>query len=114
MDGPLHTYFLGLTFVGYDALWGSMARNGVAQAIGAVKLAGVLPDGNKLRRIYTGVTSIDNMLLSPVVFYDGLMRARNPTYRAMLLSVFSTMQSTSFCMLLTSWKHGGLSKWSLV
>jgi hypothetical protein len=102
----LHTFFLGLTAIGYDTLWGKIIQNGTAKAIGAVKAAGTLPDGSTLRHIYTALPSIDRLLISPVIFYDGLMRDRNPTFRSLLVSLFSTMQMTSFCMISAGWIYG--------
>lgn len=102
----LHTFFLGFAAVGYDVLWGKFIRNGTAKAIGSIKDSGFLPDGNVLRQVYTTFPSIDRLLISPVLFYDGLMCERDPTYRSLLVSLFSTMQTTSFCMISTGWIYG--------
>jgi len=102
----MHTFFLGLTAIGHDALWGTMVRNGTAKAIGAIKVAGTLPDGNVLRHVYTALPWIDRLLISPVIFYDGLMRDRNPTFRSLLVSLFCTMQTTSFCIISAGWFYG--------
>ncbi|TQV97791.1 zn 2cys6 transcription factor [Cordyceps javanica] len=109
----MHTYFLGLTAVGYDALWGSLVRNGTAQAIGAVKAAGTLPDGSPLRLVYTAWPAIDRLLISPVIFYDALMRDHNPTFRSLLVSLFCTMQTTSFCMVAAGWAWG-FPRWATI
>lgn len=110
----MHTFFLGLTSVGYDALWGQLIRNGTAKAIGAVKAAGTLPDGNVLRQVYTALPAIDRLLISPVIFYDGLMCDRNPTFRALLVSLFCTMQTTSFCMVSAAWTSGFPRWWAIM
>ncbi|KAI2628550.1 hypothetical protein GGR54DRAFT_349721 [Hypoxylon sp. NC1633] len=114
MTGPMHTYFIGLTAVGLDVLWGSMIRNGTAQAIGASKSQGVMPHGSLLRRTFTGIGPLDRFLLSPVVFYDALTHDGNPVYRSLLLSVFSTMQTTSFSMMVLGWHNGARSKWAIL
>ncbi|KAF4509359.1 hypothetical protein G6O67_003537 [Ophiocordyceps sinensis] len=103
----MHTYFLGLAAVGYDALWGSMVRNGTAQAIGAVKTSGLLPDGSPLRN---PVPSLFRLLASPVIFYDSLTRDGNPVHRSLLVSLFSTMQTTAFCIV----AGGGTRPWLTV
>ncbi|EGX95951.1 hypothetical protein CCM_00605 [Cordyceps militaris CM01] len=101
----MHTFFLGPTAVGYDALWGSLVRNGTAKAIGAVKAAGTLPDGSPLRLVYTALPGIDKLLISPVIFYDALMRDQNPTFRSLL--------TTSFCMVAAGWIFG-LPRWGTI
>ncbi|KJZ77790.1 hypothetical protein HIM_02967 [Hirsutella minnesotensis 3608] len=106
MGGLMHTYFLGLATVGFDALWGLMTRNGTAQALGTVKASGILPDGSPLNRVYTFIPSLDKFLLSPVIFYDALMCHSSPTYRSLLVSLFGTMQTTAFCMIVNSFRHG--------
>ncbi|KAK3934591.1 hypothetical protein QBC46DRAFT_368113 [Diplogelasinospora grovesii] len=100
--------------MGFDALWGSALRNGTAQAIGLTKTSGILPSGSPLRPIYTGIPSLDRFLLSPVIFYDALMYERSPVYRSLLVSLFSTMQATAFCMIIGSSRNGRLSKWSIL
>lgn len=114
MSSGLSTYFLGLTMVGFDALWGSMTRSGAAVAIGNVKASGVLSSGGTLLRSYTGLASVDKLLLSPVIFYDSLMHNHSPVYRALLVSLFGTMQTTSFCMLVNGWEGGNRSMMSNV
>jgi hypothetical protein len=110
----LHTCFLGLTVIGYEALWGTLIRNGTAKAIGAVKAAGTLPDGSILQQVYTAVPFVDRLLVSPVIFYDGLMRERDPTFRSLLVSLFSTMQTTSFCMISVGWIYGSPRWWTIM
>jgi hypothetical protein len=109
----MHTFFLGLTTLGYDALWGNLIRNGTAKTIGAIKAAGTLPDGNILRQTYTTLPWIDRLLIAPVIFYDGLMREQNPTFRSLLVSLFCTMQTTSFCMVAAGWIYG-FPRWRTV
>lgn len=110
----LHTYFLGLAAIGYDALWGTLIKSGTAKAIAAVKATGTLPDGNILRQIYTGLPSIDRLLISPVIFYDGLMRQRNPIFRSLLVGLFCTMQTTSFCIISAGWLHKSPRWWIIM
>lgn len=95
-----HTYFLGLAAYGFDALWGSMMRNGAVQAIGAIKSTGILPSGDSLVTNMTGVPSLDGFLLSPVIFYDTLMYERHPVHRSLLVSLFTSMQATAIGMLI--------------
>jgi len=106
-----HLYYLGLTAVGFDALWGVMVRNGTAQAIGQANMTGVLPCGEVLRRSYTGVAVIDRFLLSPVIFYDAMTHRRHPTQRALLVALFSTMQNTSFTMIVNGVRHSQNPLW---
>ncbi|KAK1977529.1 hypothetical protein LZ30DRAFT_664841 [Colletotrichum cereale] len=106
-----HLYYLGLTAVGFDALWGVMVRNGTAQAIGQANITGVLPCGEALRRSYTGVAVVDRLLLSPVIFYDGMTHHRHPTQRALLVALFSTMQTTSFTMIVNGIRHSRHPLW---
>ncbi|KAI1811937.1 hypothetical protein GGS20DRAFT_63940 [Poronia punctata] len=111
----MHLFFLGLTAVGFDVLWGSMVRNGTAKAIGTSKSTGLLPSGFPLSRVYTGISAVDKFLQSPVIFYDALEHAQNPVYRALLVGLFTTMQSTSVCMLASGWgKNGERSPWSIL
>ncbi|KAI0406742.1 hypothetical protein F4802DRAFT_557372 [Xylaria palmicola] len=114
MVGIMHTYFLGLTAIGFDALWGSMVRNGTAKAIGTAKASGVLPSGSPLQRAYTGIPRLDAFLQSPVIFYDALTHSQNPVYRALLIGLFTTMQSTSVCMLVSGWTDGSRSAWAIL
>ncbi|TLD10482.1 hypothetical protein PgNI_06634 [Pyricularia grisea] len=99
MGGPLHLYFLGLTAIGFDSLWGQMVRNGTAQAIGQAKSTGVLASGAVLRSVYTGLPAVDRLLHAPVIFYDSLTHGRDPAYRALLVALFSSMQTISFSQL---------------
>ncbi|EFZ03792.2 hypothetical protein MAA_00866 [Metarhizium robertsii ARSEF 23] len=111
MSWYMHTYFVGLAAVGYDALWGSLVKNGTATAFGAVKASGTLPDGNLLQKVYTKIPFLDQFLLSPVIFYDALLRDRNPVYRSLLVSLFSTMQTTAFCTIAHGWLGGSPRLW---
>ena len=106
------TYFLGLSAVGFNYLWGELIRSGAAQAIVAVKDGGVFPDGTTLRRTFTGLSKLDGYVLSPVIFYYGVTNGQNPAHRLMLVSLFSTMQSTSVCMLISGWRRGRRKWWS--
>ncbi|KAA6416222.1 MAG: hypothetical protein FRX48_00942 [Lasallia pustulata] len=106
MSGLSHTYFLGLSAVGFNYLWGELIRNGAAQAIGAVRRGGVFPDGTIVRRTFTGLPGLDSYVLSPVIFYDGVTNGQNLAHRLLLVSLFSTMQSTSVCMLASGWRKG--------
>lgn len=110
MSGVSHTYFLGLSAVGLNFLWGELIRNGAAEAIGAVRKTAVFPDGTILRRAFTGLSGLDSYVLSPVIFYDGVTNGQNQAHRLMLVSLFSTMQSTSVCILASGWR-GGRRKW---
>ncbi|KAI1827690.1 hypothetical protein F4861DRAFT_492197, partial [Xylaria intraflava] len=111
----MHLYFLGLTAVGFDVLWGSMIRNGTAKAIGIAKSTGILPSGSPLTRVYTGIPAVDAFLQSPVIFYDALEHAQNPVYKSLLVGVFTTMQSTSVCMLVNSgWRGRRRSAWAIL
>ncbi|KAI1171813.1 hypothetical protein F4777DRAFT_31557 [Nemania sp. FL0916] len=110
----MHLYFLGLTVVGFDVLWGSMVRNGTAKAIGVSKSTGILPSGSPLIRTYTGIPALDAFLQSPVIFYDALEHGQNPVYKSLLVGVFTTMQSTSVCMLVNGWKNGHRSPWAVI
>ncbi|KAI0415583.1 hypothetical protein F5X98DRAFT_388775 [Xylaria grammica] len=98
----------------FDALWGSMLRNGTANAIGIAKSTGVLPSGSPLQRVFTGIPRLDAFLQSPVIFYDALTHSQNPAYRALLIGLFTTMQSTSVCMLVGGWKEGRRSSWAIL
>ncbi|OQE09763.1 hypothetical protein PENVUL_c005G06284 [Penicillium vulpinum] len=110
-----HTYFLGLAAYGFNALWGSMMRNGAVQAIGAIKSTGILPSGDSLTTNMTGVPLFDGFLLSPVIFYDALMYERHPVHRSLLVSVFTSMQATAIGMLVNGINiDENLSIWSLV
>ena len=106
MSGLSHTYFLGLSAVGFNYLWGELIRNGAAQAIGAVRRGGVFPDGTIVRRTFTGLPGLDSYVLSPVIFYDGVTNGQNLAHHLLLVSLFSTMQSTSVCMLASGWRKG--------
>ncbi|TPX07100.1 uncharacterized protein E0L32_010995 [Thyridium curvatum] len=82
-------YFLVLAAVGFDALWGSMLRNGTAQTIGALKQSGVVEDGSKLRKAYMGLPGVDSSVQSAVIFYDTLLRRQDVVDRSLLLRTWS-------------------------
>ncbi|KAL2203580.1 hypothetical protein CC79DRAFT_1359670 [Sarocladium strictum] len=111
MSGLPNVYFLGLSAGGFDSLWGTLRRTGAAQALGTIKATGTLPSGDQLIKAYTGVSWLDKLLLSPVIFYDSLMYTRHPVHRALLVSVFSSMQATGFAMLVNS-AEGSSFTWS--
>lgn len=107
-------YFLVLAAVGFDALWGSMLRNGTAQTIGALKQSGVVEDGSKLRKAYVGLPAVDSSVQSAVIFYDTLLRRQDVVDRSLLLSMFTSMQATYLVMLLGTWSKGKRSVWAIL
>lgn len=114
MGGFANVYFLGLSAAGFDSLWGTLMRTGAAQALGAIKATGVLPSGDRLITTYTGISWLDKLCISPVIFYDSLMYTRHPMHRALLVSVFSSMQATGFAVLVNGVERGSLTWPSLL
>jgi hypothetical protein len=112
----LSVYFLGLAAVGFDALWGNMLRNGAAGALRDIRASGILPSGDALQTHYTGLASLDRSLIGPVIFYDTLMYQQSAVHRYLLVSVFSTMQATSFGILvsLQTWSIGKRWWWPVL
>ncbi|KAK1544030.1 cytochrome b5 [Colletotrichum paranaense] len=69
----MHTYFLGLSLVGYDSLWGRMIRCGAAREVGMVKQTGIFPNGDMLRTNFTGLQTFDKLLVPAVIFYNNIL-----------------------------------------
>ncbi|KAL3302223.1 zn 2cys6 transcription factor [Colletotrichum asianum] len=102
----MHTYFLGLSLVGYDALWGRMIRSGVAGSVGSVKRKGTFPNGDVLRTSFTGISGFDQFLVPAVIFYNNILSNGSSADRMLLVSLFTTMQTVSHCMLVLGWDRG--------
>ncbi|KAK1855299.1 zn 2cys6 transcription factor [Colletotrichum chrysophilum] len=102
----MHTYFLGLSLVGYDALWGRMIRSGVAGSVGSVKRTGTFPNGDVLRTSFTGISGFDRFLVPAVIFYNNILGNGSSADRMLLVSLFTTMQTVSHCMLVLGWDQG--------
>ncbi|KXH41519.1 cytochrome b5 [Colletotrichum salicis] len=111
-DGIMHTYFLGLSLVGYDALWGGMIRSGVASEVGKVKQTGFFPNGDILRTNFTGLQIFDKLLVPAVIFYNNILSNGSRSDRMLLLSLFTTMQTTSHCILVLGWNRGKRQHWA--
>ncbi|KAL0933412.1 cytochrome b5 [Colletotrichum truncatum] len=108
----MHTYFLGLSLVGYDSLWGRMVRSGVAGAIGSVKRTGIFPNGDALRTSFTGLAGVDQYLIPAVIFYNNILSNGSANDRMLLISLFTTMQTMSHCMLVLGWNRGKRPWWA--
>ncbi|KAH0427989.1 zn 2cys6 transcription factor [Colletotrichum camelliae] len=99
----MHTYFLGLSLVGYDALWGRMIRSGVAGSVASVKRTGTFPNGDILRTTFTGISGFDHFLVPAVIFYNNILSNGSSADRMLLVSLFTTMQTVSHCIEHLSW-----------
>ncbi|KAK1710884.1 uncharacterized protein BDZ83DRAFT_559831, partial [Colletotrichum acutatum] len=108
----MHTYFLGLSLVGYDSLWGRMIRCGVAREIGKVKQTGIFPNGDMLRTNFTGFQMFDKLLIPAVIFYNNILSNGLRADRMLLVSLFTTMQTMSHCMLVLGWSRGKRWPWT--
>lgn len=109
----MHTYFLGLSLVGYDSLWGRMIRSGVAGAVGAIKRTSTFPNGDQLRSSFTGLTSFDRFLVPAVIFYNNILSNRSSADRMLLISLFTTMQTVSHCMIVLGWSKSRRPWWAM-
>lgn len=108
----MHTYFLGLSLVGYDSLWGRMIRSGVAREVGMVKQTGIFPNGDMLRTNFTGLQIFDKLLVPAVIFYNNILSNGLRSDRMLLVSLFTTMQTMSHCMLVLGWSGGKRRPWT--
>jgi hypothetical protein len=106
----LRSFFFLLAAVGFELLWGQLLRSGTAAKIRVASQSGVMPDGTPLRRQYTNIRALDAYLTTPVVFYDELTRGMKLSHTLLVLSLFSSMQSVSVCMMLCGWR-GGKQPW---
>ncbi|TQN70642.1 Depudecin biosynthesis cluster protein 1 [Colletotrichum shisoi] len=94
----MHLYFLGLSLAGYDSLWGRMIRSGVVGSVVSVKQTGVFPNGDPLRTVFTGLRNFDQFLIPAVIFYNNILSNESTSDRMLLVSLFTTMQTTTHCM----------------
>ncbi|KAK1447446.1 hypothetical protein CMEL01_09285 [Colletotrichum melonis] len=108
----MHTFFLGLSLVGYDSLWGRMIRCGVAREVGMVKQTGIFPNGDMLRTNFTGLQIFDKLLVPAVIFYNNILSNGLRSDRMLLVSLFTTMQTMSHCMLVLGWSRGKKRPWT--
>ncbi|KAF6801008.1 zn 2cys6 transcription factor [Colletotrichum sojae] len=109
----MHTYFLGLSLVGYDSLWGRMIRSGVAGAVGTIKRTSTFPNGDQLRTSFTTIASFDQFLVPAVIFYNNILSNRSSADRMLLISLFTTMQTVSHCMIVLGWSKGQRTWWAM-
>ncbi|KAF6816717.1 zn 2cys6 transcription factor [Colletotrichum musicola] len=109
----MHTYFLGLSLVGYDSLWGRMIRSGVAGVVGTIKRTSTFPNGDQLRTSFTGLASFDQFLIPAVIFYNNILCNRSSADRMLLISLFTTMQTVSHCMIVLGWNKGRRPWWAM-
>ncbi|KAK2770362.1 zn 2cys6 transcription factor [Colletotrichum kahawae] len=110
----MHTYFLGLSLVGYDALWGRMIRSGVAGSVASVKRTGIFPNGDILRTTFTGISGFDQFLVPAVIFYNNILSNGSSADRMLLVSLFTSMQTVSHCMLVLGWDRGKSPPWAML
>ncbi|WQF85977.1 hypothetical protein CDEST_10991 [Colletotrichum destructivum] len=110
----MHLYFLGLSLAGYDSLWGRMIRSGVVGSVVSVKQSGKFPNGDPLRTVFTGLHSFDQFLIPAVIFYNNILSNESTSDRMLLVSLFTTMQTTTHCMLVLGWRRGRRSWWAHV
>lgn len=110
----MHLYFLGLSLAGYDSLWGRMIRSGVVGSVVSVKQTGKFPNGDPLRTVFTGLRSFDQFLIPAVIFYNNILSNESTSDRVLLVSLFTTMQTTTHCMLVLGWRRGRRSWWAHV
>ncbi|KAK1977916.1 hypothetical protein LZ30DRAFT_691797 [Colletotrichum cereale] len=100
----MHLYFLGLSLAGYDCLWGRMIRTGVVGSVLGVKQKNRFPNGDSLRTIFTGLGGLDQFLVPAVIFYNDILSNQSTSDRMLLVSLFTTMQTTTHCMLVLGWR----------
>ncbi|KAK2036707.1 hypothetical protein LZ31DRAFT_442752, partial [Colletotrichum somersetense] len=108
----MHLYFLGLSLAGYDSLWGRMIRSGVVGSFASVMQTGMFPNGDCLRTTFTGLCSLDKFLVPAVIFYNDILSNGLTADRMLLISLFTTMQTTTHCMLVLGWRWGRRPWWA--
>ncbi|KAK2028329.1 hypothetical protein LX32DRAFT_720594 [Colletotrichum zoysiae] len=108
----MHLYFLGLSLVGYDSLWGRIIRSGVVASIASVKQTGMFPNGDRLRTVFTSLRGLDQFLVPAVIFYNDILSNNSIADRMLLVSLFTTMQTTAHCMLVLGWRRGRRPWWA--
>lgn len=104
-----HLYFLGLSAVGYDWLWGRIVRGPGMKAIIDTRTTGLFHDGTLLTQNYTGLRALDALFVPAVIFYNDLLSSNDPVHRMLLIDIFSTMQTTSHCISVVGWERGNSS-----
>lgn len=93
---------MSLLFVaclGYHLLWRVPLQDGSLKAIVEVKRSKRFANGTRLRVVYTGHKGLDEWLLTPVIFYEGLLDRPKLPHLLMLLDVHLSMQTTATVML---------------
>lgn len=88
-----------------------MIRCGVAREVLKVKQTGVFPNGDMLRTKYTGLQIFDKLLIPAVIFYNNILSNGSRSDRMLLVSLFTTMQTMSHCMLVLGWSGGKRRPW---
>ncbi|KAI6351786.1 hypothetical protein MCOR25_009737 [Pyricularia grisea] len=109
-----HLYFLGLSAVGYDWLWGRINRGPGIKAIVDTRRTGVFPTGSRLMQSYTGWLALDTLFVPAVIFYNDLLSSTCPAHRLLLIDIFSTMQTTTHCMTVLGWDCGESGLWAVI
>ena len=103
---PLHALFVAFSVASVFLLWLQMALNGTLDAITEAKKLRAFPDGTPLKTTYLGVSLLDDIISTLVIFFYAVADGSDLQSRFLMIDICVTLHVALLWLVIESLRKG--------